>query len=478
MKLAPDFFQPGETLAAAKLNTLVSAVRGHRPYKGIDASGENRLYPPFEPISVDYSDEKWRLILQPSYIVSGTASQEIFFGDHALSTYPEIEVEEDKHLFLTNGILSWQDEGHAGLLVIEVKKPDEEEGEGTETRTFLNRHPSLVFDTAPALHASVVTVGDEQKISISPGYVVSQNIGDDEPVKLHVPSMEGTAIDANPSPMAAAPYIYLYVQTDHKGKVTGTPEIQGSSSTQDSTHHEPNEETSGEYYFLLAETTTEEGRVKITKRITGNRYLPNQLVEIKNVGAEREIYKGYLKGDDKHEFRCLKQITGRGEALIKPLSEETEPDDLPDTIDFRRICEKEEDTQIHVELKDDQGLIEIKGNGYNGGVSDASKVSISVQDGLVTNVSASAPPDLEGVHANIEVWLSAYDSEGKLSEADYGLLARLYFRNGRLIRLERQTGTDEIDYGDEIDDTGIASEDIAHVKVNRNFVYGESDPFS
>lgn len=444
MKLSPDYFQSGETLSAAKLNTLVSAVRGHRPYRSTDWSGEGRIFRPFDPISVDFVDDKWKLILQPSYVVSGNSTQEITFGGDPLSSFPEIDVEDDKHLFFSNGILEWKPEGSSGLLIIRVIKPEEEEEEGQETREFRNEFPSLVFDSAPAFHASVVRVGDEERIAIAPGYVINQHVQSDQHVKRITPTMGGTAIDANPEPISPAAFIYLFVETDSKGLVTSA-EIQGSGTEQSGTHHVPPEDdTSGEYHFLLATTATVGGRLTITKRITGNVFMPNQLVEIKNVGNEREIYQEYDKASDSHRLRTLKQLSGRGEAIIRPLGAEEEGDTIP----FRRIAERDtEDAQIQVVVEGTDRVV-IQGNSVEATVTDARQVSISVKDGLVTSLSAMAPVDAKDL--NLTIW-SLYVSE---SGTVYGFGAEgdgyyngsgpitHYWRNGLYM------GTDNPDTGD------------------------------
>lgn len=140
-------------------------------------------------------------------------------------------------------------------------------------------------------------------------------------------------------------FVYLRVKTD----ADGAPKFDGESVTieafaeaQQSVHHvRPSPsggEEEGDYYFLLLETESNEATPtpapRAKRRITGNRNLPNQLVEITNIGGKREIYEGYLPGpDDKHQFRSLEQLedgNGYEAPVIKALQEgEEEGDTIP-----------------------------------------------------------------------------------------------------------------------------------------------------
>jgi len=74
---------------------------------------------------------------------------------------------------------------------------------------------------------------------------------------------------------------------------------------------------------LICETESNEATPtpapRVVRRITGNREIPNQLIEITNIeednedGEVRELYEGYEVGPtDKHQFRTLVQIEGEG----------------------------------------------------------------------------------------------------------------------------------------------------------------------
>ena len=197
-------------------------------------------------------------------------------------------------------------------------------------------------------------------------------------------------------------WVYLRVKTDEHG----APKLDGESVTieafdteQDDVHHvRPSPsggEKEGDYFFLILETEGNGGTPEIPivrRRITGNRHMPNQLVEIANIGGERELYKGYLIGpDDKHELRTIEQLEGDGEPIILPLDPgdpEADPPVAPesegDTIKWRRIAQRASSPQVQV--KDGGDVIRIEGNGFDGGdFSAVRKFSIGIYDGLVTS---------------------------------------------------------------------------------------------
>jgi hypothetical protein len=138
--------------------------------------------------------------------------------------------------------------------------------------------------------------------------------------------------------------------------------------------------------------------------LTGNRELPNQLVEIANIGGKREIYKGYSPGpDDKHEVRSLEQIEGKGIAIIKDLDAGDAEADPPvpaeeegDTIPFRRINHGERE-QIDVRLDSAGGTIVVEGNGLIATYADLFGGQIAFDDGLATSIT---PPSAEGLSAS------------------------------------------------------------------------------
>lgn len=193
--------------------------------------------------------------------------------------------------------------------------------------------------------------------------------------------------------------------------------------------------------------------IAISPHIVSSCYCPG----IQNLGDGLSLWSDYDAAIATDNWRTLKQLEGPGVAIIA-----TEEIDIGETIDFRRVKEREDTTpQIHV-LEDSDEIL-IKGNDVDANISLATKISMSVRDGLVTSLSADATES--AIHANVHIYSSAFDSEGKLAEPDYLTLGWLYFRFGMLVKVEWESVT----WG-EVDDTGIDPEDIAQVVVNRNFV--------
>ena len=129
--------------------------------------------------------------------------------------------------------------------------------------------------------------------------------------------------------------------------------------------------------------------------------MPNQLIEITNIGGKRELYQGYLPGpDDKHELRTLEQIQGRGEDIIKALNG-GDPDATPPvpaeeegpTIKWKRIADRGDSgngPQVKVSSKENGDIIVIEGNGRFGSYIDAFGGQINYDDGLITGVQGGA----------------------------------------------------------------------------------------
>ena len=243
---------------------------------------------------------------------------------------------------------------------------------------------------------------------------------------------------------ALVSYVYLRVQTDSDGvpKFGTTGDgvtIEAFDEVKPSVHHvRPSPsggEEDGDYYLLLLETESDGGTPaapRVKKRIPGNRELPNQLVEITNIGGKREIYQGYLVGpDDKHEFRSLEQLEGDGEPIIKELDPGDPGGDPPvpaeeegDTIPFRRIAQRA--TSPQVQVKDGGDVIRVEGNEYDQSFGGLVK-ALSVTDGLVTAFS-----DAGGANLNLTINAIDYDESGAIFGSPY-LLHVLYFRDGLYI---------------------------------------------
>ena len=205
------------------------------------------------------------------------------------------------------------------------------------------------------LYGSIEIIPDSDPIAygvrFSKGYLEYQNAGASESEEgvtgTITPEIqvEGNwiPIDAGPEdnppgpvPLLPLPaldsWTYLRVKTNPDGVPKfddGDPPvtIESFNSVQKSIHHVRLSPTSGEedgdYFVLLLQTVADESdppKPVARKRVTGNRYLPNQLIKIENIGGKREWYEGYMEGpDDKHKFRTAEQLETRGVGLIAPL---------------------------------------------------------------------------------------------------------------------------------------------------------------
>ena len=166
-----------------------------------------------------------------------------------------------------------------------------------------------------------------------PGYVTHQNIGNnldaDGPSHYMVPTLGGVSLEQqDPKPTGtlggAICYIYVRATTDAKGVINATPTVVSSTSKQASIHHIPPDDqdssgTDGDYYFLIAEFEADAGgNPTIKRRITGNRNIPNQLIEVENIGTGKKLHRDYLEDvDDKHELRTIKQRASQPQIKVK-----------------------------------------------------------------------------------------------------------------------------------------------------------------
>ena len=237
-------------------------------------------------------------------------------------------------------------------------------------------------------------------------------------------------------------WVYLRVKTDTDGFPKPFSQEDGSFVTieafnqeQKSIHHirlsPESDEEEGDYFFLILKTKADESdppRPIAERRITGNREMPNQLIEILNLGEEseagrQEVYKGYDIAIDKHDLRAVLQQQTPGVPIIEPLAPgvPAEPPVIVDgqivaagkpaippeepgdyirwrTLDGRasysessnintsrqiEVREREEDNEQLPGQK--KKLIEVVGNDFTQLTSDEFIVEIESNDGLMTS---------------------------------------------------------------------------------------------
>lgn len=419
----PDYFRPGESLKASKLNELVSAVRNTR---FTNRYGDNVQEVPHRPFDVTYIgpivDDKVTFKLEPSVYISGGESLPIYLEE--LTGVEEPQPMEERPLIevdLLHGDLENQvsiyfeystrklvflkaadaTPGHLIISLISYQAATSEEDEPPDELVFWNQHPSIVFDPLIAPFKVAVKLVEEDWIAfVSPGYVRNILPSGGEVIEDHMPvydddiplndeEAEGMIISESSN------VVYLEVKTDAKNKITEEPRVKvGPFPLEGSEHYQPNPAAEdGTYKLALAICHFEEDNVRVEQvQLGGPIVIAPNLTEIENVGGEREIYKTFRTSDSVHELRSLEQLTSRGEPIIKPLDPgdaEADPPVPPgeegDTIPFKTIAERVTSPQIRVSTAEDDEVILVQGNGYSNSGSGISKFSISINDGLVTS---------------------------------------------------------------------------------------------
>ena len=362
---------------------------------------------------------------------------------------------------------------------------------------------SQVPDSDPAEYEVTVTLGYLSYQSNTPAAQDSE-LGTTGWIAPTIAGVSMESADVEPLPLPAAEsWVYLRAKTDVDGfPKDGEVTVEAFDEAQESIHHirlspESGEEE-GDYFFLILKTKADETdatRPVAERRITGNREMPNQLIEILNLGEEseggrQELYKGYDKALDKHDVRSVLQQQTPGVPIIEPLAPAVdavppvvvdgqivtpgtpaippeEPGDYirwrtldgrvsggeqsnPDTSRQIEVREREEDNEQLPGQK--KSVIEVVGNDYTTTESSVSKFTISVNDGLVTNF-LKEDADSEGWWGTIQ-WIF-YPSAGNPVSVD------LDFEAGVLKRVRQDVGS----AGGAVDVPGTeaAPASIAHV---------------
>jgi hypothetical protein len=279
---------------------------------------------------------------------------------------------------------------------------------------------------------------------VRPGWVRSRNPDSDatEPIKDWMPTVgdPAVALDDEEPPdieIADGQTVYCRVTTTAKGIIEEAPTIEAATTPEAGVHFQPpNQETEGDLYFPLCNITIEgDPEVVTLEQIQQGGpidVVPN-LPELKNVGEEREVFKGRESAGDTYDFRTLKQIEpdAYGLPIIKPEPEnETDANEL-ETIDFKFITQREEDAQVQLEDLDDGEGILIKGNDYNDTYFDPFGGSVEVVDGLVTGIT---PSSLEGKNLNLTIENLEYAGGEIIGSPAFA--AMLYFRGGVYVGMD------------------------------------------
>ena len=335
----------------------------------------------------------------------------------------------------------------------------------------------------------------EYEVAVTLGYLIYQSntpaaqASDLGTTGWIVPTIAGVSMesaDVEPIPLPAVEsWVYLRVKTDVDGfPKDGEVTVEAFDEAQESIHHirlspESGEEE-GDYFFLILKTKADENdppRPIPERRITGNREMPNQLIEILNLGEEseggrQELYKGYDIALDKHDLRSVLQQQTPGVAIIEPLAPAVDavppvvvdgtivtpgtpaipPEEPGDYIRWRTVdgrasysesnnAETTRQIEVRQREEDDEELpgqkksaIEVVGNDYTTSESSVRKFTISVNDGLVTNFLREDGGG--GDDFNIELLnVNVYETGGEIfiTNTGWGSASRfLYVRDGSL----------------------------------------------
>ena len=342
---------------------------------------------------------------------------------------------------------AWANETRTAIQQLEARMPTANVGRGP---TAGNKPPfwttiSQVEGSDPATYEVSVKLGYLSYQSNTPAAQAS-DLGTTGWI---VPTIAGVSMEP-PVPQTDPPttipklplpdvesWVYLRVKTDTDGfPKDGEVTVEAFDEAQESIHHirlspESGEEE-GDYFFLILKTKADESdppRPIAERRITGNREMPNQLIEILNLGEEseagrQEVYKGYDIAIDKHDLRAVLQQQTPGVPIIEPLAAAVpevppvtdaegvvvtkgtpaipaeEPGDYIRwrTVDGRVSTSESNNTETRRQIEvrereeDDENLpgqkknvIEVVGNDFTQFFSDEFIVEMQSNDGLVTN---------------------------------------------------------------------------------------------
>jgi hypothetical protein len=218
--------------------------------------------------------------------------------------------------------------------------------------------------------------GGVYKITFYQGYVIERLIKESgEQVLYHSPSNMNTEFSA-----AGGDCFYVEFSTDKKGNVTGDPIIvkKPNGSSEDRFYPEVGEYDgqTGKFLYKLCSIESNNGVLTVKRFHAGDNIhhviervtmlnlpvVPPESTPPENVW---NVLKNYSPENDEVRYRSLKQLDVLGEPLINPL-QTGETKETRETIDFRRIAERETGlAQIKVKGRE-AGIIHIEGNNKSG----------------------------------------------------------------------------------------------------------------
>ena len=241
--------------------------------------------------------------------------------------------------------------------------------------------------------------GTGHEIAVRTGYVVEHVVVGDNSIRYHLPTGVPATNDVAPiwKAITVGQCLYVQCQISETGEIEGVPTLIVGSSDLEGEHYRPEVfDFAGNagisYYKLCQLISAPTGAGVVIKQFNAgsNIHHYDERVGMENLespqnvdaGSIYRVGKNYDETSDKVQLRTLMQLDGEGEPVIKEDEEGAPPSD---SIRFRRIVDLGTDAEVHV--LDQDGAILVRGNSYDESVSDAHKVSITVKDGLVTDLS-------------------------------------------------------------------------------------------
>ena len=232
------------------------------------------------------------------------------------------------------------------------------------------------------------------EIALAKGYVVERRIPDGNALIYHFPT---GLVDDDDKPIYQAisdgQAIYVQVQVQDDGTIEEEPVVLVAEDELEGEHFRPEVFDFGgnagthNYKIAVFEIVDSKPKLKLYGAGDNVDHYDERvgMINIRVEAPDADIYnvgKTYEAGDDKIHFRTLQQLDDDGEPIIK--AKEVGVPEL-DSIQFRRIKDKGSDAEIHV--RDSGDAIMIEGNGVNESIADAHKITITVKDGLVTDLT-------------------------------------------------------------------------------------------
>jgi hypothetical protein len=231
------------------------------------------------------------------------------------------------------------------------------------------------------------------EIALAKGYVVERRIPDDQALIYHFPT---GLVDDDDKPIYQAisdgQAIYIQVQVQEDGTIEEEPVVLVAEDELEGEHFRPEVfdfgGNAGTHNYKIAVFEIVDSKPKLKLYGAGDNVdhyderVGMENLEVEEAGTIYRIGKTYDDASDKVQLRTLLQLDGDGEPVIKDDEIGTPP---ADSIRFRRIVQRTTQPQVRVSNQD--GAILVRGNSYDADVADAHRVTITVKDGLVTDLT-------------------------------------------------------------------------------------------